>query len=268
MKPLQDVRIVSIEQYGAGPFGSLHLADLGAEVIKIEDPRVGGDGLSLVDYSGGYVAAVSLLAGLHAARRDGVGMDCDVSLYDTAITLLGYPATWHMTAGYEPTRTRHSAHPSLVPFQAFEASDGWIVVGCAKEKFWTRLADVVGHPEWAEQGSPYATFSSRGDNADELLDQLKAIFRERTVDEWLSKLYPASIPCGPINDVPAALREEHTQARELIAETGHPWFGTVRQVVSPVRVGSERPEYRRAPLRNEHFDEVLPGTPEAEAATR
>jgi crotonobetainyl-CoA:carnitine CoA-transferase CaiB-like acyl-CoA transferase len=234
VKPLEDVRIVSLEQYGAGPFGSLHLADLGAEVIKVEDPRVGGDvgryvppyaegedslffetfnrgkksisldlstpegrevfedlvrvsdavysnlrgdvpakmriryddlkqvnprivccsltgfgmtgprsdqpgydyvlqglagwmnltgepdgpptksGLSLVDYSGGFVAAIALLAGLHAARRDGVGMDCDVSLYDTAIGLLTYPATWHLSAGYTPTRTPEQlAHPSL-----------------------------------------------------------------------------------------------------------------------------------------------------------
>ena len=377
MKPLGDVRIIAVEQYGAGPFGSVHLADLGAEVIKIEDPRFGGDvgryvppytegedslffetfnrnkrslsldlstpagrevfeqlvassdvvysnlrgdvpkkigityddlkhinprivccsltgfgmtgprqkepgydyvlqglagwmdltgepdgpptksGLSLVDFSGGYVAAISLLAGLHAARRDGVGMDCDVSLYDTAMTMLTYPATWHLNAGFTPVRTRHSAHPSLVPFQAFEASDGWLVVGCAKEKFWTRLAEVLGHPEWAASGSPYGTFAGRRHESKELLAQLEGIFRERTVDEWLPVLYAASIPCGPINDVPTALREEHTAARDLIVETDHPHYGTVKQLASPVRVGAERPTYRRAPRRNEDFDLVL-----------
>ncbi|WP_370614782.1 CaiB/BaiF CoA transferase family protein [Mumia sp. Pv 4-285] len=377
MKPLEDVRIIAVEQYGAGPFGSVHLADLGAEVIKIEDPRVGGDvgryvppysededslffetfnrnkrslsldltspegravfedlvtrsdvvysnlrgdvpkkigityddlkhlnpaivccsltgfgmtgprqkepgydyilqglagwmdltgepdgpptksGLSLVDFSGGYVAAISLLAGLHAARRDGIGMDCDVSLYDTALSMLTYPATWHLNAGFTPERTRHSAHPSLVPFQAFEASDGWLVVGCAKEKFWARLAVVVGHPEWAEQESPYATFSGRQQGSADLLAQLEEIFLQRTVDDWLSVLYPASIPCGPINDVPQALREEHTLARNLVVETEHPRYGTVRQVASPVRVGAETPTYRRAPRRNEDFDHVV-----------
>ncbi len=377
MKPLEDVRIIAVEQYGAGPFGSVHLADLGAEVIKIEDPRFGGDvgryvppygeeedslffeafnrnkkslsldlstaagrevfeelvktadvvysnlrgdvpakikikyddlkhlnpaivcvsltgfgmtgprksepgydyvlqglagwmdltgepdgpptksGLSMVDYSGGLVAAISLLSGLHAARRDGVGMDCDVSLYDTAIGMLTYPAAWHMNAGFEPVRTRHSAHPSLVPFQAFEASDGWMVVGCAKEKFWQRLAPIVGHPEWAEAGSPFDSFSGRQQNSVELLGQLEVIFKTKTVDEWLALLYPAAIPCAPINDVAAALTEEHTIARNLIVETEHPRFGTVKQVASPVRVGSELPEYRRAPLRNEDFDYVL-----------
>lgn len=377
MRPLEDVRIIAVEQYGAGPFGSVHLADLGAEVLKIEDPRVGGDvgryvppytqgedslffetfnrnkrslsldlstesgrevfhelvrvsdavysnlrgdvpskigityddlkhinprivccsltgfgmtgprqkepgydyvlqglagwmdltgepdgpptksGLSLVDFSGGYVAAISMLAGIHAARRDGVGMDCDVSLYDTAMCMLSYPATWHLNAGFAPVRTRHSAHPSLVPFQAFEAKDGWFVVGCAKEKFWARLAVVVGHPEWAEPDSRYATFASRRQNSVQLLAELDEIFRQRTVDEWLSVLYPASIPCGPINDVAAALKEEHTLARDLIVETEHHVYGTVKQLASPVRVGKERPAYRRAPQRNEDFDYVL-----------
>ncbi|GAA0823963.1 CaiB/BaiF CoA transferase family protein [Streptosporangium amethystogenes subsp. fukuiense] len=377
MKPLEDIRIIAVEQYGAGPFGSVHLADLGAQVIKIEDPRVGGDvgryvppygegedslffetfnrnkrslsldlssaagrrvfedlvkvsdvvysnlrgdvpakigivyddlrhlnpaivccsltgfgmtgprrkepgydyvlqglagwmdltgepdgpptksGLSLVDYSGGLVAALSLLAGVHAARRDGTGMDCDVSLYDTAIGMLTYPAAWHLNAGFTPARTRHSAHPSLVPFQAFEASDGWLVVGCAKEKFWARLADVVGHPEWAEPDSPYGSFAGRQRNSVELLGLLEEIFRKRTVAEWLKVLYPASIPCAPINDVAAALAEEHTRARGLRVTTEHPRFGTVEQVASPVRVGSEPPTYRRAPLRNEDFDLVV-----------
>jgi crotonobetainyl-CoA:carnitine CoA-transferase CaiB-like acyl-CoA transferase len=377
VKPLEDVRIIAVEQYGAGPFGSVHLADLGAELIKIEEPRSGGDvgryvppygegedslffetfnrnkrslsldlstgagrrvfedlvkvsdvvysnlrgdvpkkigityddlkhlnpaivccsltgfgmtgprskepgydyvlqglagwmdltgepdgpptksGLSLVDYSGGFVAAISLLAGLHAARRDGVGMDCDVSLYDTAIGLLTYPATWHLNAGFEPARTSHSAHPSLVPFQAFEASDGWFIVGCAKEKFWKRLAPVVGHPEWAEPGSGYGSFADRQRNKDTLLPLLGDIFRRRTVDAWLEELYAASIPCGPINNVEQALREEHTRARGLRVTTEHPRFGTVEQLASPVRVGAEPPEYRRAPFRNEDFDLVI-----------
>ena len=377
MKPLQDVRIISLEQYGAGPFGSVHLADLGAEVIKIEDPSVGGDvgryvppyfegedslffetfnrnkqsisidiktpagravfedlvrnadavysnlrgdvpekigitydqlkhlnpaivccsltgfgmtgprqkepgydyvlqglagwmeltgepdgpptksGLSLVDFSGGYVAAVSLLAGLHAARRDGVGMDCDVSLYDTAMAMLTYPATWHLNAGYTPARTSHSAHPSLVPFQAFEASDGWFVVGCAKEKFWARLAEVIGRPEWAEEGSPFATFSGRNQRRVELIAELDAIFATNTVEHWLSLCYPASIPCGPINTVEQALKDEHLAARNMLVTTEHPRYGTITQLASPVRVGSAVPEYVRAPLRNEHAERVL-----------
>ncbi len=376
MKPLADLRIIAIEQYGAGPFGSVHLADLGAEVIKIEDPATGGDigryvppyqeeedslffevfnrnkrsisldlttpdgravfedlvrvsdvvfsnlrgdvpakigitydelkglnpkivccaltgfgmtgprstepgydyilqgiagwmditgepsgpptksGLSLVDYSGGLVAAIAILAGVHAARRDGIGMDCDVSLFDTAISMLTYPAIWNLNGDFEPRRTHNSAHPSLVPFQAFQASDGWIVVACPKEKFWQRLAVVVGRPELGTNGK-FATFAERGRNSIELLNILDDAFASRPALQWLHLLRAAGVPCGPVNSVSEALADEHTAARGMIVETEHPRFGTVRQVRSPVRVGTEAPEYRRAPARNEDAEYVF-----------
>ena len=212
-------------------------------------------GLSMVDFSGGFIAAISLLAGVHAARRDGVGMDCDLSLYDAAISMLTYPAVWHMNAGFEPVRTHHSAHPSLVPFQAFEASDGWLIVGCAKEKFWQRLAVVIGRPEWATDPR-FATFADRQKNSKELLSLLEEIFRTRTVNEWLADLYPASIPCGPINNVAQALVEPHTLARNLIFESEHPVWGSVKQLASPVRVGDAAIPHHRAPLRGEHLQEI------------
>ena len=376
MRVLEDVRIIAVEQYGAGPFGSLHLADLGADVIKIEDPRTGGDvgryvppfaegedslffetfnrnkrslsldilnpagravfedlvrvsdavysnlrgdvparlrlryedlrdvnpavvscslsafgmtgpraaepgydyilqgmagwmsitgepdgpptksGLSLVDYSGGLVAAISLLAGLHAARRDGVGMDCDVSLFDTALGMLTYPATWHLTGGFEPVRTKRSAHPSLLPFQNFETADGWIVIAAAKEKFWQRLVEAIGRPELATDERS-ATFAARDANREELLEILDAAFRSQTSEHWLRVLGEAGVPCGPVNDVAGAMAEPQTVARDMVVETEHPRFGVVRQVASPVRVGEETPAYRRAPLRNEDAPAVL-----------
>jgi crotonobetainyl-CoA:carnitine CoA-transferase CaiB-like acyl-CoA transferase len=376
VKPLADIRIIAIEQYGAGPFGSVHLADLGAEVIKIEDPATGGDigryvppyqegedslffeafnrnklslsldlntsggravfedlvrvsdvvysnlrgdvpaklrltyedlahlnprivccpltgfgtsgprvaepgydyllqgiagwmdltgepagppaksGLSLVDYSAGLVAAIAMLAGVHAARRDGIGMDCDVSLFDTAMSMLTYPAIWSLNGDFEPQRTRHSAHPSLVPFQAFETSDAWIVVGCAKEKFWQRLAVAIERPELASDAR-FATFADRRRNAAALLAVLEEVFAERTAREWLEILGRAGVPCAPVNSVAEALREEQTAARGMVVETTHPRFGNVRQLRSPVRVGTESPEYRRAPTRDEHRDSVV-----------
>lgn len=376
MRPLEDIRIIAIEQYGAGPWGSVHLADLGADVIKIEDPRTGGDvgryvppfqegedslfyeafnrnkrslsldittesgravlhdlvrhadvvysnlrgdvpaklglryedlapvnpqivccslsaygmdgprakdpgydymiqglagwmeltgepdgpptksGLSLVDFSGGFVAAIAVLAGVHAARRDGTGMDCDLSLFDTAISLLNYPAAWHLNGGFVPERTRHSAHPSLVPFQNFATADDWIVVGCAKEKFWQRLAVVVGGEPLA-QDPRFTDFAARREHREELTTLLEERFRTRPAAEWLAELSAAGVPCGPINDVPAALRDQQTLARGLIVETEHERFGTVQQVASPVRVGADPIDHRPAPQRNADADAIL-----------
>lgn len=374
-RPLADVRVVAVEQYGAGPWGSLHLADLGADVIKIEDPRMGGDvgryvppyaagedslffqtfnrnkrsvsldltddagravfhdlvrhadvvfsnlrgdvpeklglryrqlsdvnaaivccslsafgmdssratepgydyiiqgmagwmhltgepdappaktGLSLVDFSGGLVAAMTMLAGVHAARRDGVGGDCDLSLYDTAISMLNYPATWHLNEGFQPRRTRHSAHPSLVPFGNFQTADGWVIIGCAKEKFWVRLCDAIGRPEWAEDPR-FATFADRRDNRAQLLDLLEALIVTRGTEHWVKVLAEAGVPSGPINDVADALADPLTQERDLIITTDHPDYGQLQQVASPVRYGPP-PVHRRAPRRGEHTQEVL-----------
>lgn len=376
MRPLQDVRILAIEQYGAGPFGSVHLADLGAEVIKIEDPSSGGDvgryvvpgqhgedslffetfnrnklslsldissregravfedlvevsdivhsnlrgdvpaalriryddlkhrnpaivcsslsgfgmtgprsaepgydyilqgmagwmdltgepdgpptksGLSMVDYSGGLVATVSMLAALHAARRDGVGSDCDISLYDTAVGMLTYPAAWMLNSDFIPHRTRSSAHPSLVPFQAFPTADRWIVVACPKEKFWRRLAAAIGQPEWATDAR-YVDFDARRTNSASLIDSLTAVFSARGSKHWLELLREARVPCGPVNSVAEALSDPQAEVRGMIVETQHPYFGRIRQVASPVRVGNERPTYRRAPRRNEDAEYVL-----------
>jgi crotonobetainyl-CoA:carnitine CoA-transferase CaiB-like acyl-CoA transferase len=376
VRPLEDVRIIAVEQYGAGPFGTLHLADLGADVIKVEDPATKGDvgryvppytqgedslffetfnrgkrsisldiaspegravfedlvrgadavysnlrgdvpaklrltyddlkgvnpaivccslsafgmtgprakepgydyilqglagwmslagepdgpptktGLSLVDYSGGFVAAIALLAGIHAARRDGVGMDCDVSLFDTAIGLLTYPATWHLSAGFDPVRTKRSAHPSLVPFQNFPTADDWIVIGCAKEKFFIRLAAALQRPELAED-ERFATFAARQRNADALIALLDAELVKQPAAHWLEVLTAAGVPCGPVNSVAQAMEDPHTTARGMIVETEHPTLGTVKTLASPVKVGSEPVPATRAPHRGEHGEAVL-----------
>src|SRR5262245_28712969 len=215
-------------------------------------------GLSLVDLSGGYASAIALLAGMWRARRDGVGCDCDVSLFETALQELMYVGTFAATKGYVPPRRRNSAHPSIVPFQNFQASDGWNVIGGAKQKFWERLCDVIGEPELATDPR-FATRAGRDENRDTLLPILEAIFVGRTVDEWLALLVPAGIPAASVNSVPEALSDSQTVAREAVVEHEHPTLGTVRTMRSALRVSDgERPP-ARGPFRGEHTEEVLAG---------
>jgi crotonobetainyl-CoA:carnitine CoA-transferase CaiB-like acyl-CoA transferase len=212
--------------------------------------------LSLVDFGAGYVAALALLAGLHAARRDGVGMDCDTSLFDTALAMLSYPATWHLTAGYVPTRTARSAHPSLVPFQNFPTGDGWIVVACPKEKFWVRLVEALGRPELARDPR-FDTYEARHRNHAELERIIDALLATRTAAEWIEVLVAAGVPCAPVNDVAAAMDDPQTAARGMVIETDHPRWGSVRQVASPVKVGRPRDSHRRAPSLDEDRESIL-----------
>jgi crotonobetainyl-CoA:carnitine CoA-transferase CaiB-like acyl-CoA transferase len=215
-------------------------------------------GLSLVDYCGGFVAAIAVLAGVHAARRDGVGMDCDLSLFDTAVSLLTYLGTWHLTGGFAPRRMPLSAHPSLVPFQNFRTADGWIVVGCAKEKFWRRLTEVLDRPALADDPR-FRDFAARRESSDALLEILGQAFVRETSAHWIDRLTRAGVPCGPISSVEEALRDPQTIARGLVVATEHPRFHRVSQLASPVRVGAAPPPQRRAPTRDEDGRAILIG---------
>jgi crotonobetainyl-CoA:carnitine CoA-transferase CaiB-like acyl-CoA transferase len=213
-------------------------------------------GLSLVDFSGGFVAAIALLAGLHAARRDGIGLDCDVSLFDTAISLLNYPATWHLTEGFDPVRTTRSAHPSIVPFQNFPTADNWIVVACPKEKFWRRLVKVIGRAELGDDPR-FATTVDRRMNRSILEPLLDRRFLTKSAAVWVELLTEAGVPCAPVNDVAQALADPQTDARRMVVQTMHPRWGLVSQVASPVKVGEAPTAYRRAPTRDEDRDDIL-----------
>jgi crotonobetainyl-CoA:carnitine CoA-transferase CaiB-like acyl-CoA transferase len=145
-----------------------------------------------------------------------------------------------------------------VPFQSFQTADGWIVIGCAKEKFFQRLVAALGLGELAGD-ERFANFAARRRNAGELLAILEPAMRARPSTELLAELTAAGVPCGPVNDLPAALADPHTRARELIAETEHPRFGTVRQVGAIAKVGEQPPAYRRAPLPGEDAAALLGG---------
>src|SRR5699024_10789352 len=90
-----------------------------------------------------------------------------------------------------------------------------------------------------------------------LIPLLEERFHERTSAQWLKDLATAGVPCAPINDVASALSDEHTQARRLIVETDHPRFARIKQLSSPVRVGSVEPDNHRAPFRDDHAREIL-----------
>ena len=373
--PLDGVRILAVSQFGAGPFGTNVLADLGAEVIKIEDPDSGGDvaryvppfeiegdslyfqsfnrgkkslavnlrsdsgrevlhdlvkvsdgvfnnlrgdlpaklgldyeslkavnpavvccslsgfgktgpmaaapgydylvqgyagymsitgepdgppgkcGVSIIDFAGGYAAALGLMVGLFDAQRTGVGRDVDVSLLDTAVAMLSYFATWTLNRDWQPERMPNSSHQTLVPSQNFETADGWIVVFCAKEKFYRDLLDVMGLPELAEDPR-FDSFAARLKNREMLLPLLSERFITRTSAEWLDDL-SGKVPCGPVSTVSEALENEQVLAREMIIEVDHPEYGVIREVANPVKMagGIERPS--PAPRLGQHTDEIL-----------
>jgi len=374
--PLSDVRVVAIEQYGAGPFGTMQLADLGADVIKIEDPSVGGDvsryvppfqegtdslffesfnrskrsitldlrqpesrevledlvrvsdalvsnlrgdqpgklrirfsdlehvnprvvcvslsgfgttgpraveggydytvqglagwmeltggpeqpptksGLSLVDFCGGYVAALATLAGVWQARRDGRGCDADLSLFETALAQLTYIGVWVASQGFEPRRMADSAHQTMVPFQAFQTRDGWIMVACPKQRLWKRFCDAIERPELTSDPR-FSDFAARDRHRETLVPLLAAALSRRTTADWLELLAAHGVPSAPVNDVRSALDDPQAADRSGVVAYEHPVLGLVRGPASPFRLNSNAPAPARAPMLGEHTHEVL-----------
>ncbi len=373
--PLEGLRILAVSQFGAGPFGTMLLADMGAEVIKIEDPAVAGDvaryvppylgdrdslyfqafnrgkkslllnlrhpegqevfrdlvrvshavynnlrgdqpaklgltyanlktvnprvvccslsgfgltgpraaepgydplmqayagfmsvtgepagppakcGMSIVDFAGGYLSMLGLVVGLLDAQRAGIGRDVDVSLLDTAVTMLSYFAIWALNRDWEPTRVEASGHQTLVPSQNFRTADGWIVIFCAKEKFYRNLVEAMGLPYLAADPR-FAMFSDRLVHKAELIPILTARFAEKTTREWLA-LLRGKVPCAPVNSVRQALTDEQVLAREMIVEVKHPGFGALKEVACPIKTDGVIANPLPGPLLGEHTDQIL-----------
>src|SRR5437899_302260 len=201
-------------------------------------------GISIVDFSGGILSALALMIGLHRARATGVGCDLDVSLLDTAISMLNYMAIWTLNRDWRPQRLPEGAHQSLVPSQSFQTRDGWLVIMCMKEKFWERLAERMDLTALRDDAR-FRTFADRLAHRDALRPILRAEFLRHTTAEWLERLR-GQVPIAPVYAVEEALADEQVLAREMVIAVDHPRFGRLSEVGCPIKVDGVAPRYRPA----------------------
>ena len=366
--PLKGIRIIALEQYAAGPYGTQLLADLGAEVIKIENPLTGGDvsrfvsphligdkdsqffqtfnrnkkslsldlksgegrqafeslvatadavsnnlrgdlpvklkidyaslksinpkivcahlsaygrgnsreawggydylmqaeagfcsvtgepegppvrfGLSMVDFMTGSMFATGLVAAVFGAHRTGQGSDIDVSLFDTALHQLSYPGTWYLNAGDMVTRQPRGAHPAIAPSQLMEAGDGWIMFCCQTQKFWERVAERLGHPEWVKDPR-FVKVEHRRANRAILQETMEAVLKTNSVSYWMEK-FGGYVPAAPVFDIEQAMENPYVAEIEMIYEDAHAGFdnGKIRLLSSPYKFNGKRLKGGTAP---------------------
>ncbi len=373
--PLNGIRILAISQFGAGPFATQNLVDLGAEVIKIEDPTVGGDvaryvppttgngdslyfqsfnrgkksitinlrnpagvklfhrlvekcdavfnnlrgdlpsklgltyedlkhinpsivtcslsgfgrtgpraaepgydpimqamagymsitgepdgppakaGVSIIDFAGGYAAALGLVSALLEAKTSGTGRDVDVSLLDTAVSMLTYFGSWTLNSEWGADRTASSSHQTLVPAQNFQTKDGWIAVFCAKEHFWEKFAELIGLPELISD-ERFSSFAARFDNRETLIPIISARVLTRTTSEWMV-LFRGIVPAGPVNSIEQAFEDEQIKSRGLVFDVEHGAYGSIKQVGSPVMTDGSNEATTPGPSLGQHTKEIL-----------
>jgi crotonobetainyl-CoA:carnitine CoA-transferase CaiB-like acyl-CoA transferase len=207
-------------------------------------------GAALIDLVCGLLAANGIQAALAERARTGRGRHVEVSLMDSALaSLLNQGSAW-VSGGAVPSR-RGNRHPSIVPYETYEAADRPFAVAAGNDRLFGRLCEAIGAPHLATD-EQFATNEARVANADALGRELEAVFRGEPAEHWLRVLRAASVPVGPINRVDEAF----ALAADLGLEPVDATHG-VPLISSPLRLDGERPPVRLPPPRlDEHGDEI------------
>ena len=258
-----DLIYCSITGYGqTGPYrdrpGYDFMIQAEGGIMSITGPADGEPhkvGVAVVDITAGLYAVTAILAALHHRTTTGRGQWIDVALFDAQLGWLANVASNYLVSGEPPARYGN-AHPNIVPYETFPTADGPIAVGIGSDEQWRRFCELAGRPELAEEPR-FATNAARVAARGELIGLLREVFGGRPSAEWLAALAAARIPAAPINDVPTALNDPQTAAREMVRTVAHP-AGPL-PLVGPVARLSETPATVRAapPLLGEHTEAIL-----------
>jgi formyl-CoA transferase len=213
-------------------------------------------GNSIADLAAGTMAAHGIVLALFARERTGQGQKVEIAMLEVMAALLTYQGQGYFATGRSPRR-RGNQHPSIVPYEVFQAADGYLTVGVANNSLWTRFCQALGRPDLATD-ERFDTEAKRVEHRDALVPLLGAIFAGTDVATWLDRLGTAGVPAGKIKSVGEALESPHLRARGAIVSVTHPTAGSMRMVGPPIRLhGTPGEAAGPAPLLGEHTDEVL-----------
>ena len=230
-----------------------------AGIMDLTGPRDGPPhkvGTSIADLVSGLTAVQGILAALYTAKIDGRGQRVLVSMYEAVAALLTFNASIYFATGNTPKR-RGNEHATIVPYETFEASDGWINLGVANDDIWRRFCAAVGTAELATDRR-FANAPDRVRNRDALVPLIKTVIKQRSRDEWLKLLDNSGVPCGAIRTVAEVCDSEVLRARGMIAEMPHASAGNVKGIKSAIHLSETVLDtYTAPPKLGEHTNEVL-----------
>ncbi|QPC42700.1 CoA transferase [Kaustia mangrovi] len=213
-------------------------------------------GAPLTDITAGLLAVIGILAALRAREQTGRGQMVETSLLEAGIIHTYWQSAITLATGTSPG-PMGSAHPLNAPYQAFETSDGWLVVGGANETNWRRLVDLLGAPELADDPR-FRTNADRMQNLKALETALNAHFRQATTADWLERLEAAGVPAGPVYDIAQMHEDPQVRERDMVTDVEHATLGTVKTLGLPIKF-SDTPGGPRfaAPVYGQHTSEIL-----------
>lgn len=210
-------------------------------------------GTSIVDMGAGMWSVIGIIAALYARTSSGQGCSVDTSLYETAITWMSPVYGPYLASGETPKRWGSGA-AQIVPYEAFQTADGYLMIAAGSDGLFRRLSAALGAAEWAED-ERFATNGARVINRSALIPMIAAVVKENTSAFWADKLNEAQVPNAPIQTADQVLSHPQTEALGIVQNGPDDDFPLIGL---PVTFDGERPQFRRkAPKLGEHTEDVL-----------
>lgn len=212
-------------------------------------------GASIADIVTGIFCAVGILAALIKRNVTDEGEMVDVAMLDSIVAILENAIARYEVTGQipEPLGNRH---PSIFPFESFEAKDGDIMIAAGNDELWAKLCRAMGREELIEDPR-FKTNKLRGENHDDMKKILDQIIKEKSVEEWIKILDEAGVPCSPINTIDKVVNHPQVLARDMIIEVSHKVAGKIKLPGCPIKFANSKISYTPAPVLGEHTEEIL-----------
>lgn len=213
-------------------------------------------GVPIADMNGACYGYAALVTALYHRSVTGLGQHVSVAIIDTMVFILSTRFAELVGLGRIP-QPMGNAHSHIVPFQAFQTSDGWITVATVTEEQWQQLCVVLGAEHLAEDHR-YASAKLRLENRDSLAAELDDYFQARSSKEWLDVLMPAGVMCGPIWNVKELVESDLASDHGFIPKVSHPVEGEYPVLQTPFNFSKTPGKVQGpAPLLGEHTYEIL-----------
>jgi crotonobetainyl-CoA:carnitine CoA-transferase CaiB-like acyl-CoA transferase len=197
--------------------------------------------VSIIDIATGMWSVIGILAALQERQRTGRGGVVDTSLYETTLAWMTLPISAYLANGEIPTR-HGSGLEQIVPYQAFETADGFMMVAAGSDNLFRRLCAAIGRPGLAEE-SRFASNAERVVNRRELVPILTDLFRTAPMAVWAERLDQAGIPNSPIQTLDKVVSDAQTAALGIIQQ----WAGSpaLSMVGLPMSFDGARPAFAK-----------------------
>jgi len=213
-------------------------------------------GVAIIDIVAGLMLGKAITAALFAREKLRIGQRIDTSLLEAEVACLINVGSNYLAEGKIPGRWGN-AHPSIVPYQSFRTSDGYLVIGVASETIWRRFSQALGKSEWADDPR-FAKNANRVENRAELIRILSEVFLSRDTEAWLKVLHEAEVPSAAVQTIDQVFNAPQVLHREMLVEVEHPTAGTVRMAGIPVKFSTTPASVRLPPpLLGQHTEEIL-----------